>query len=214
MDIRQPLQFLNSHHAFGRGLPFRPHDDFACLAEWDWSKVTAELVVSVAGTYRGAELERMGKTGLAAIIRRRGWLPPKGASLHAEFQSSSLHAFSPGWNQRLYACFQGKTAAVVLAIPSSGRGAPTTFPPIKVIFPSLKTVEESICGKPGGGTMFCNPSNYKTIQQKDLYYDANCKDGKVLMHTKVNRRRLGGTRRALTSTGALDDHRHVDRRQQ
>lgn len=193
MDIRKPLQFLNSNHAFGKGLPLRPHDDFACLTEWDWSQVTAELVVSIAGTHREGDLERTGKTGLATALRRRGWVPPKGATLNAEYQSSSLHAFSPGWNQRLHACFLGKSAADVLAIPSSGRGAPATFPPIKVVFPSLKTVDASLWGRAGGGTMFCNPSNYKTTQQKELYYDANCKDGKVLMHTKVGApRRVAG----------------------
>jgi len=70
------------------------------------------------------------------------------------------------------------------------------MPPVKVIFPSLATVDASVNGREvsfssamynansqGGGTMFCG-TGFKR-ETAHLFHDANSKRGGVLMHTKM-----------------------------
>lgn len=61
---------------------------------------------------------------------------------------------------------------------------PSSWPPIKIIFPSLSTVDSSVGGRDGGGTIFAGKGwNANT---KDLFYDSNSKRGGILMHAKVS----------------------------
>lgn len=61
----------------------------------------------------------------------------------------------------------------------------SSWPPIKIIFPSLSTVDSSVGGRDGGGTIFAGKGwNANT---KDLFYDSNSKRGGILMHSKVNK---------------------------
>jgi tyrosyl-DNA phosphodiesterase-1 len=78
-----------------------------------------------------------------------------------------------------------------------GRPKAKEWPAMKVLFPSLATVETSELGKEvslsyafgaiadrqGGGTMFVGQS-WKVVT-KHLFHDANSKRGGVLMHSKV-----------------------------
>lgn len=61
----------------------------------------------------------------------------------------------------------------------------SSWPPIKIIFPSLNTVDSSVGGRDGGGTIFAGKGwNANT---KDLFYDSNSKRGGILMHAKVSK---------------------------
>jgi tyrosyl-DNA phosphodiesterase-1 len=54
------------------------------------------------------------------------------------------------------------------------------------LFPSLTTVENSILGTDGGGTMFCKEATWlRNTFPRELFHDSNSKRGGVLMHTKV-----------------------------
>jgi tyrosyl-DNA phosphodiesterase-1 len=78
-----------------------------------------------------------------------------------------------------------------------GRPKAKEWPSMKVLFPSLATVEASelgkevscgirvvtIADKQGGGTMFVGQS-WKVVT-KHLFHEANSKRGGVLMHSKV-----------------------------
>ena len=87
----------------------------------------------------------------------------------------------------------------------ANRPKPKSFPPIKVLFPSLATVDASELKREvswptldrkllhprdielinkGGGTMFVGSSWKATT--KHLFHDANSKSGGVLMHAKVS----------------------------
>jgi len=90
-----------------------------------------------------------------------------------------------------YCC--GKTTRALLR-----RAKPAGFPPIKVVFPSLATVDKSELGREvrvvprarvisdsqGGGTMFCAKA-FNAVTKK-LFHDSNSKRGGVLMHAKVS----------------------------
>jgi hypothetical protein len=91
MKLEKPLKHLKQFHPFGSEIPLdvvrSGQRSLATLGKWDWSRVTAELVVSVPGKEIGeANVGRSGKGGLAACLQRRGWVPGRGQELVAEFQ--------------------------------------------------------------------------------------------------------------------------------
>lgn len=91
MKIERALRHLKQFHPFGSAIPLdfirNGQRSLATLGNWDWSRVTAELVMSVPGKEIGeANCGRNGKSGLAACLRRRGWVPGKKQELVAEFQ--------------------------------------------------------------------------------------------------------------------------------
>ncbi|GHJ83667.1 hypothetical protein NliqN6_0069 [Naganishia liquefaciens] len=182
MKIEKPLKHLKQYHPFGSDIPLDVTRNLATLGKWDWSRVSAELVVSIPGKEIGeANVGRNGMGGLAACLRRRGWVPGRGQELAAEFQSSSLTNFTTNFMWNFYDCMRGKTA--VSTTSASRPKKSKAYPPIKVLFPSLRTVMNSELGPPGAGTMFCREGHF-TADTKDLFYDANCKAGRVMMHTK------------------------------
>ncbi|KAJ9093935.1 hypothetical protein QFC20_007020 [Naganishia adeliensis] len=185
MKIERALRHLKQFHPFGSAIPLdfirNGQRSLATLGNWDWSRVTAEMVMSVPGKEIGeANCGRNGKSGLAACLRRRGWVPGKKQELVAEFQSSSLTDFTVNFMWNFYDCMRGRPAAV-----TAGTTRPTAkiYPPIKVLFPSLRTVLNSTRGPPGAGTMFCTDRHWNP-KTRELFYDANCKAAKVMMHTK------------------------------
>lgn len=99
IKIEKALKHLRQFHPFGLNIPLdvirTGQQSLATLGKWDWSRVTAELVVSVPGKEIGeANVGRIGKGGLAACLRRRGWIPGRGQELVAEFQVSLLYRYA------------------------------------------------------------------------------------------------------------------------
>jgi len=126
-----------------------------------------------------------------------------GKELVLECQGSSIGTYSVSWLNEFYYSTQGISPERWLAIPKTKRSK-MDFPPIKVLFPSLDTVERSVMGKPvghildkrqainsddilqGAGTMFCRERQWNAATfPKELFHDANSKRGGVMMHTKV-----------------------------
>lgn len=69
----------------------------------------------------------------------------------------------------------------------SPSGGDTRWPPSKILFPSLGTVKQSIGGPEGGGTIFCNWSEWGKDPDfpRHLFHDSRSKRAGVLQHTKV-----------------------------
>ena len=126
-----------------------------------------------------------------------------GKELVLECQGSSIGTYSVSWLNEFYYSAQGISPEKWLAIPKAKRSK-TNLPPIKILFPSLDTVERSIMGKPvgytldkglvlrtdegfqGAGTMFCRERQWNAATfPKERFHDANSKRGGVMMHTKV-----------------------------
>lgn len=100
MKIERALRHLKQFHPLGSDISLdivrNGQRSLATLGNWDWSRVTAEMVMSVPGKEIGeANCGRNGKSGLAACLRARGWVPGKKQELVAEFQVSLLHR--KGW---------------------------------------------------------------------------------------------------------------------
>lgn len=57
---------------------------------------------------------------------------------------------------------------------------------IKIVYPSKSTVQNSVAGEPGGGTLFCRRNQWKATKfPRQLFHDSRSRAGDVLMHTKV-----------------------------
>jgi len=70
-----------------------------------------------------------------------------GKELVLECQGSSIGTYSVSWLNEFYYSAQGISPEKWLAIPKSKRSK-MNLPPIKILFPSLATVEQSVMGKP------------------------------------------------------------------
>ena len=127
-----------------------------------------------------------------------------GKELVLECQGSSIGTYSVSWLNEFYYSAQGISPEKWLAIPKAKR-LKMDLPPIKILFPSLNTVERSVMGKPvgytldrrlvlntdggfqGAGTMFCRERQWNAgTFPKERFHDANSKRGGVMMHTKVS----------------------------
>ena len=127
-----------------------------------------------------------------------------GKELVLECQGSSIGTYSVSWLNEFYYSAQGISPEKWLAIPKAKRSK-MDLPPVKILFPSLDTVESSVMGKPvgdisnrrlvldidegvqGAGTMFCRERQWNASTfPKDRFHDANSKRGGVMMHTKAS----------------------------
>ncbi|WVQ96684.1 hypothetical protein IAU59_003790 [Kwoniella sp. CBS 9459] len=177
--IHTGLRNLIRHHPAGSAIPFSPEKDFADMAKYDWSRVQVRIVMSIPGNYTGHDdISKFGISRLGKILNEQRWVPKSDEKLDVEFQGSSLGTYSLEWFDKFHSFISGKTSQQLV-----NRSKPSSWPNIRILFPTLATVDRSICGRPGGGTMFCGKA-FNNIT-KGLFYDANSKRGGVLMHTKM-----------------------------
>jgi len=84
-SLNVPAGLLNLVNTGYHELPVQSLEDLQ--SKWDWSKVRAKLVASIAGNYDGWYNVRMyGHPRLAAVIRDIGAQPTKGKILNIECQ--------------------------------------------------------------------------------------------------------------------------------
>ncbi|KAK8858572.1 hypothetical protein IAR55_002801 [Kwoniella newhampshirensis] len=177
--VHTAIRHLTANHPNGSRIPFKPDDGFADMTKYDWSRVKVRIVMSVPGTYSGNDkVDEYGVCRLGKVLSEEGWVPKGGEKVAAEFQGSSLGQYSLDWFDKFYQFCSGKTARAL-----AGRPKPSAWPSIKILFPTLATVDASALGRGGGGTMFAGKAFNKVTQP--LFHDANSKRGGVLMHAKM-----------------------------
>ncbi|KAN0079823.1 Tyrosyl-DNA phosphodiesterase domain containing protein [Tylopilus felleus] len=168
-------------------LPLRTIEDLR--SKWDFSKVHVKLVPSIAGKHEGwPAVIQTGHTRLMKAVRDLGLRTGKGKAargLALESQGSSIGTYSTQWLNEFYWSTRGESAEDWLDEPKTRRSK-LPWPPVKIIFPSLKTVRASVLGEPGGGTTFCRTNQWEGAKfPKELFHDSNSTGGRVLMHTKM-----------------------------
>ncbi|KAK4689554.1 tyrosyl-DNA phosphodiesterase 1, partial [Tremellales sp. Uapishka_1] len=179
LKVHKALKYLISQHPQGAEIPFSPEDGFLSMTKWDWSRVKAKVVMSVPDSYVGyGAMDQFGICRLGRLLDSMGWKPQRGERVVAEYQGSSLGSYDINWFNLFYQFCCGNDAKTL-----SLKGKATSWPPMKVIFPTLATVDQSLAGRDGGGTMFCGRA-YNSVTAR-LFHDANSKRGGVLMHSKV-----------------------------
>jgi len=122
------------------------------------------------------------------VVRDLGLRTGKGKAareLALECQGSSIGTYSTQWLNEFHWSARGESAEDWLDEPKARRSK-LPWPPVKIIFPSLKTVRASVLGDPGGGTMFCRTKQWEATRfPRELFHDSNSAGGRVLMHTKM-----------------------------
>ncbi|KAK7684382.1 hypothetical protein QCA50_012329 [Cerrena zonata] len=165
-------------------LPISRLEDLRC--KWDFSKVEVQLIPSLAGKHEGwPKVIQSGHPALMKGIRDVGGRTPKGKELVLECQGSSVGTYSTQWMNEFYCSTRGDSAEEWLDQPKTRRSK-LPYPPIKILFPSAKTVKESVLGERGGGTMFCRRNQWVAAKfPRELFHDSRSRRGKVLMHSKM-----------------------------
>ncbi|KJE03342.1 tyrosyl-DNA phosphodiesterase 1 [Cryptococcus gattii NT-10] len=179
IGVDSALMLLSKNHPQGHRLPFSGRNNFADLRNWDWGKVRFRTVISVSEKVSGAsDMNRFGIGRLGHVLNTEGWVPDKEEKAIIEYQGSSLGQYSLNWLHNFYSFCTGKNISSLMTNFKA-----SSWPPIKIIFPSLNTVDSSVGGRDGGGTIFAGKGwNANT---KDLFYDSNSKRGGILMHAKM-----------------------------
>ena len=89
MKIHKALRYLRENHVAGSSIDLTPDNGFDNLSKWDWSKVKVKLVMSIPGTYSGAEkMEELGLSRLGKALNESGWRPRAGEVVNVEYQVS------------------------------------------------------------------------------------------------------------------------------
>ncbi|KZV95003.1 phospholipase D/nuclease [Exidia glandulosa HHB12029] len=191
--LTDTLKILNVGHALTSfqktgqwpGMPIHALDELRMW--WDWSRVTAKLVPSFVGRHEGwPNVVRVGHTALLKSLRDMGADCPPHMKLTLECQGSSIGRYSTQWMNEFYCSARGEPSEKFTWIGNKSLREKLPYPPIKILFPSLRTVDNSVLGRIGGGTMFCDPDMWRAPKfPRDNFYDSNSKRGRVLMHTKM-----------------------------
>lgn len=69
-----------------RPVPLRSTNDWEAMGNWDWSRVTVRLVLSVAGKYSGPDVARYGISRLGQVVKDAGWSVGRDERVVAEYQ--------------------------------------------------------------------------------------------------------------------------------
>ncbi|KIM27072.1 hypothetical protein M408DRAFT_330219 [Serendipita vermifera MAFF 305830] len=189
LHVPAALQSLFKEHP---NLPVQNVEDLG--KRWAFGRAKVKLIPSMAGKHQG--WDQVLKQGHVALMKgiidigahadqtkRKSKI---GAiELLVECQGSSIGQYSAHWLQAFYSSCQGISPERYLDKSQAARARLPT-PLIRILFPSLKTVKESVLGTPGGGTMFCRQNQWDSANfPRALFHDSNSKRGGVLMHTKM-----------------------------
>lgn len=110
----------------------------------------AKLVASLPGKHEGWDkVERTGHPALMTAVRGLDARPPNGQELVLECQGSSIGTYSTQWVNEFFCSARGESARVWLDKPKAQR-AKLPWPNMKILFPSLQTVKNSVLGLPVG----------------------------------------------------------------
>ncbi|KAJ3732045.1 tyrosyl-DNA phosphodiesterase-domain-containing protein [Lentinula guzmanii] len=169
-------------------LPIRTTEDIC--TRWDWTKVKVNLVPSIAGKHEGwPNVILTGHARLMKAVRNIGLQTGKGLrekNLELDYQGSSIGSYTTQWVNEFYHSAKGESAEDWLDKPKSRREKLPYPVQLKVLFPTLTTVQSSQHGERGGGNLFCKRSQWEARKfPRQLFHDSRSKAGNTLMHTKM-----------------------------
>ncbi|KAJ8468157.1 hypothetical protein ONZ51_g9818 [Trametes cubensis] len=155
-------------------------------SHWDFSRVKAALVPSLAGKHEGwPKVILTGHTRLMKAVMDMGAATPEGKELVLECQGSSIGNYSTMWMNEFYKCARGESPQKWLEM-TKARRSKTPYPPVKILYPTAQYVRESVLGEAGGGTMFCRRKQWEGANfPRNLFHQSRSKRGRVLMHSKM-----------------------------
>ncbi|KAK7007425.1 tyrosyl-DNA phosphodiesterase-domain-containing protein [Favolaschia claudopus] len=180
-NVRPALQLVNQTHP---AIPFRSISDLS--RQWDWSRVTAQLVASIAGKYEGwSRIKTTGHPRLMQALDALGLATSKDQKLVIECQGSSMGSYTTQWFNQFYISASGHLSALKTHLDlSEGKRKKLDFPVgVKVVFPTLDTVKST--SRRGSSSLFCTVKKWEAKNfPKGSIYNSKSSAGKALMHTK------------------------------
>ncbi|RIA86535.1 tyrosyl-DNA phosphodiesterase I [Glomus cerebriforme] len=111
------------------------------LPEYDYSKAKAVLIPSIPGTHRG--MENIKKFGHGRICKAVKELCGERKDVQLEFQSSSIGSLNKQYLNEFYRSARGLDPVSAQSLPRPKKGEVVPLPPITVVYPSRKVVDES-----------------------------------------------------------------------
>lgn len=136
----------------------------------------------------------------ASILQSR---PASNRRLTLECQGSSIGSYTIDWMRNFYRSAMGwdfPGTAQSASDPETSRSLPRTtkkslgwqddeWPNIKIVYPTFKTVKQSIGGPAGGGTIFCPLDTWnKPKFPRHLFYDSRSRRQGLLQHVSQSGR--------------------------
>lgn len=163
------------------GVPGRFSDD---LRNYNFDSAEARLVTSIQGSYP-IEQARYGLVDLADQVKALGLQSgtTTGRLVELECQGSSIGAYNLQWLASFHRASAGQRPC---GRDTSYIGSGDEYPPVKIVYPTLETVDGSIGGRPGALTLFCTkPVWSKDDYPKHLFVDSKSKRTGLIMHVKM-----------------------------
>ncbi|OJT09751.1 Tyrosyl-DNA phosphodiesterase 1 [Trametes pubescens] len=211
------INMLRNDHP---NLPLQRLEDLR--SHWDFSRVKAALVPSIAGKHEGwPKVILTGHTRLMKALLDMEAIVPKEKELALEcqvrpidaapltlvgltyVQGSSIGNYSTTWVNEFFISARGESTQSWLETPRTRR-AKAPYPAIKILFPTAQYVRDSVLGESGGGTMFCRRKQWEGANfPRQLFHQTRSKRGRVLMHSKM----ILGTFK--DKTGTLDNRQRA-----
>ncbi|TFY58186.1 hypothetical protein EVG20_g8248 [Dentipellis fragilis] len=189
--------FLHHGHP---GLPLQAIHPGVLRTHWDFSRVRAHLVASIAGKHEGwANVLNVGHTALMRAVREIGAEVKKGNNVTVEYQGSSIGTYSTQWLNEFYTSASGTSPEDWLDTPKARR-TKLPWPNVRIVYPTLEWVRATKLGERGGGTLFCRRKQWEGAKfPRQLFVQSKSKRGGVLMHTKMI---IATIRRANAASGS------------
>ncbi|KAL0567808.1 hypothetical protein V5O48_014189 [Marasmius crinis-equi] len=187
VNVRPALAAMLKGHP---SLPIKTTEEIC--TRWDWSKVQVHLVPSIAG--RHESWPNVNLTGHPRLMKSildlglRTGIDPNAKSLQLEYQGSSIGQYTTQWLNEFFWSCRGESAAAWLDEPKSKRQKlPYPEPEsMKILFPSKETVQGSLGGVEGAGTIICKRKQWEAAKfPRHLFFDSKSRAGPTLMHTKM-----------------------------
>ncbi|KAI0056848.1 phospholipase D/nuclease, partial [Artomyces pyxidatus] len=188
-------------------IPFPSLKAGALRTAYDFSRVRARLIPSIAGKHEGwPKVIRVGHTSLMkAVDDMIGQSKKASNKVTLECQGSSIGTYSTQWLNEIYGSAGGVSPEKWLDEPKSRR-AKLPLPNIKILFPTHDWVLKSVLGERGGGTMFCRRSQWEGAKfPRELFHQSKSKRGRVLMHSKMMIATF--SQPIITNSGSVKDGR-------
>jgi tyrosyl-DNA phosphodiesterase 1 len=150
-----------------------PPDIIEKIRKYDFSKALGKLILSKPGSFSQTESQKFGLEALATAVK--DLQIPKTSKSYSYCQSSSLGSLNQKWLNEFQSCVNGVNYNQL--VPESE---------IKLVFPSDKTVRDSVLGPSNGGTIFAQRKLWNKPEfTKNAVADCNSTSSRALMHSKV-----------------------------
>ncbi|KAJ6536854.1 hypothetical protein B0H19DRAFT_1240713 [Mycena capillaripes] len=222
-------------------LKSKSHKPSPLETNWDWRRVRAALVPSVPGRWEGwagegavvwtaqprllravlalgCGLEDVGG-GASKAKGAKGKAKAKGGAkweLELDCLTSSIGTYTPPWIAAFRLCAAGRATGLQTWLDRGRKKTPAQGP-TRILFPTLETVQGTVLGEGGAGTVFCRRAQWTKIaslvadEKTGLEMrDARSRSGLVGMHTKMILGTLRGPPDAETDPEATESDSETD----